>query len=163
MAVALYPGSFDPVHNGHLVIIEVAASLFERVIVAVGHNPAKPSGMLPAEERADLIRDCVRGLANVEVDLFTGLVTVAAAERGADCLLKGVRSGADLDVEMLQANMNARTGGDLPTVFLPGLGEHALISSRYVREIATRGGDLGRVVPAVVAERLAQLNATERS
>lgn len=163
MAVALYPGSFDPVHNGHLAIVEVAATLFERVIVAVGHNPAKPSGMLPAEDRAELIRGCVAGLSNVEVELFTGLVTVAAAELGADCLVKGVRSATDLDTEMLQANMNAKTGGDLPTVFLPGMGEHALISSRYVREIAARSGDVGRVVPAAVAERLAQLEPTERS
>jgi pantetheine-phosphate adenylyltransferase len=163
MAVALYPGSFDPVHNGHLAIIEVAATLFERVIVAVGHNPAKPSGMLPAEDRAQLIRDCVAGLANVEVELFSGLVTVAAADLGADCLVKGVRSATDLDAEMLQANMNAKTGGDLPTVFLPGMGDHALISSRYVREISARAGDVSRVVPEAVAERLAQLNATERS
>ena len=163
MAVALYPGSFDPVHNGHLAIVEVASTLFDRVIIAVGHNPAKPSGMVPAEERAELIRGCVDHLPNVDVDLFAGLVTVAAADLGADCLLKGIRSATDLDAEMLQANMNAKTGKDLPTVFLPGMGPHALISSRYVREIAARGGDIGRVVPPVVAERLAELNGTERS
>jgi pantetheine-phosphate adenylyltransferase len=167
MAVALYPGSFDPVHNGHLAIVEVAASLFARVIVAVGHNPAKPSGMLPAEERAELIRGCVADRPNVEVALFAGLVTVAAADLGADCLIKGIRSATDLDTEMLQANMNAKTGpagsGDLPTVFLPGMGPHALVSSRYIREIAARGGDVGRVVPPEVAERLARLSATERS
>ncbi len=165
MAVALYPGSFDPVHNGHLAVIEMAASLFERVVVAVGHNPAKPSGMLPAEERAELIRSCVPELANVEVALFAGLVTVAADDLGADCLVKGIRSATDLDAEMLQANMNAKTGrpgeGDLPTVFLPGIGEHALISSRYVREIAARGGDITRVVPPLVAQRLVRLGADE--
>ena len=161
MAVALYPGSFDPVHDGHLAVVEVAASLFERVIVAVGHNPAKPSGMLPAEERAELIRHEVAGTTNVEVALFSGLVTVAAADLGADCLIKGIRSATDLDTEMLQANMNAKTGGDLPTVFLPGIGDHALISSRYVREIAVRGGDVSRVVPAAVAARLARLGTDE--
>ncbi len=165
MAVALYPGSFDPVHNGHLAVVDVAASLFERVIVAVGHNPAKPSGLLPADERAELIRSCVAEWANVDVALFTGLVTVAAADLGADCLVKGVRSATDLDAEMLQANMNAKTGpagsGDLPTVFLPGIGDHALISSRYVREIAVRGGDVSRVVPPVVVERLVRLGADE--
>ncbi|MEL6980906.1 MAG: pantetheine-phosphate adenylyltransferase [Actinomycetota bacterium] len=165
MAVALYPGSFDPVHNGHLAVVEVAASLFERVIVAVGHNPAKPSGMLPAEERAELIRGCLPGLTNVEVTLFAGLVTTAAADLGADCLVKGIRSATDLDAEMLQANMNAKTGtagaGDLPTVFLPGIGDHALISSRYVREIAARGGDVSRVVPTLVADRLVRLGTDE--
>ena len=157
MTVALYPGSFDPVHNGHLAVVEVAASLFERVIVAVGHNPAKPSGMLAADERAELIGRCVAHLPNVGVDLFVGLVTVAARDLGADCLVKGVRSATDLDTEMLQANMNAKTSGDLPTVFLPGMGDDALISSRYVREIAARGGDVSRVVPAVVSERLVEL------
>lgn len=169
MAVALYPGSFDPVHNGHLAVIEVAASLFERVIVAVGHNPAKPSGLLPAEERAELIRNCLAALDdapdNVDVSLFSGLVTVAATDLGADCLVKGIRSATDLDAEMLQANMNAKTGvagaGDLPTVFLPGIGDHALISSRYVREIASRGGDVTRVVPPAVADRLVRLVADQ--
>lgn len=163
MTVALYPGSFDPVHNGHLAVVEVAASLFERVVVAVGHNPAKPSGMLPAGERADLIRGSVAHLANVSVELFAGLVTVAAADLGADCLIKGIRSTTDLDAEMLQANMNAKTAPagltDLPTVFLPGIGDDALISSRYVREIAARGGDVGRVVPQPVAERLTEMFA----
>ena len=157
MAVALYPGSFDPVHNGHLAVVEVAAALFERVIVAVGHNPAKPSGMLPAAQRVELIEGEIGHLANVEVTLFAGLVTTAAADLGADCLLKGVRSATDLDAEMLQANMNAKSGGDLPTVFLPGMGDDALISSRYVREIASRDGDVSRVVPAAVAARLAEV------
>jgi pantetheine-phosphate adenylyltransferase len=90
---------------------------------------------------------------------FTGLVTVAAADLGADCLVKGVRSVTDLDAEMLQANMNAQTGDDLPTVFLPGIGPHALISSRYIREIAARGGDISRVVPEPVAAALTALAA----
>lgn len=159
MAVALYPGSFDPVHNGHLAVVEIAAALFERVIVAVGHNPAKPSGMLTPDDRAELISGCTGHLANVEVSLFSGLVTRAAADLGADCLLKGIRSATDLDAEMLQANMNAQTGeagaAELPTVFLPGLGPSALISSRYVREIAGAGGDVSRVVPPTVATHLA--------
>ncbi|MEM9563592.1 MAG: pantetheine-phosphate adenylyltransferase [Actinomycetota bacterium] len=153
--MALYPGSFDPVHNGHVAVAEVAASLFDDLIVGVGHNPAKPSGLLDPEERMRLIRESLAHVGNVRVEGFTGLVTTAAADLGADCLVKGIRSATDLDAEMLQANMNAKTGADLPTVFLPGIGDHALISSRYVREIAARGGDVGRVVPPVVAERLA--------
>ena len=157
MAVALYPGSFDPVHNGHLSVVEVAASLFDRVIVAVGHNPAKPSGMLTPPVRRELIETCVAHLSNVSVGSFTGLVTSAATDLGADCLIKGIRSATDLDAEMLQANMNAKTGGDLPTVFIPGMGDHALVSSRYIREIASRGGEVGRVVPAAVVERLSEV------
>ena len=155
MGLALYPGSFDPVHNGHLAVIDAAAAIFEQVVVAVGHNPAKPSGLFTPEERMELITEVIAHHTNVSVSSFTGLATAAAVERGASCLLKGVRSASDLDTEMLQANMNAETGG-VPTVFLPGLGRHALVSSRYVREIAGAGGDVAAVVPAVVGQRLRQ-------
>ena len=156
MAVALYPGSFDPVHNGHLAIIATASPLFDEVVVAVGYNPGKRSGMFDGPERAELVRQSVAplGLPNVRVTTFTGLVTVSAKEEGADCLLKGVRSGTDLDTELLQANMNFQSSGGLPTVFLPGIGSSALISSRYVREIAARGGDVHSVVPPAVLDRL---------
>lgn len=154
MAVALYPGSFDPVHNGHLAVIETASRLFDRVIVGVGHNPAKPSGLLTPDERSAMITASLGGASNVTVELFTGLATAAAHDLGADCLLKGIRSGSDLDVEMLQANMNNETGGGIPTVFIPGIGPYALVSSRYIREIASRDGDITSVVPAAVAERL---------
>lgn len=159
MTVALYPGSFDPVHNGHLAVVETAAPLFAEIIIAVGHNPAKPSGMLTPEERSELIKGAVGHLPNVRVESFTGLVTAAAADLGADCLIKGIRSASDLDVEMLQANMNAASGGGLPTVFLPGMGPHALVSSRYVREIAARGGDVSAVVPPAVHAALLAKNA----
>ena len=159
MGVALYPGSFDPVHNGHIAVIEMAAAVFDEVVVGVGHNPAKPSGFFTGPERMALIEAEVASLANVRVTGFSGLVTVAAADLGATCLVKGLRSSTDLDAEMLQANMNATTGGGLPTVFLPGLGEHALVSSRYVREIASAGGDVSSVVPASVMEALAKRGA----
>lgn len=159
MGVALYPGSFDPVHNGHIAVVEMAAGVFDEVVVAVGHNPAKPSGFFTGPERIALIEAEVGGLANVRVTGFSGLVTAVAAELGATCLVKGLRSSTDLDAEMLQANMNAATGGGLPTVFLPGLGEHALVSSRYVREIASAGGDVSTVVPGSVLEALAKRGA----
>lgn len=158
VAVALYPGSFDPIHNGHLAIIDMASAIFERVVVGVGHNPAKPSGLFTPDERIEMIRLAVEERTNadrVEVVAFVGLVTTAAADAGATCLVKGLRSTTDLDVEMLQANMNQGSSEqNLPTVFLPGLGESALISSRYVREIASAGGDVGFAVPTVVADRL---------
>ncbi len=155
--MALYPGSFDPVHNGHLAIIAAASPLFDEVVVAVGCNPGKSTGMFSGPERVDLLQESLAplGLPNVRVTTFTGLVTVAAAEEGADCLVKGIRSASDLDTEMLQANMNFQSSGGLPTVFLPGIGSSALISSRYVREIATRGGDVHAVVPPAVLNRLA--------
>lgn len=154
MAVALYPGSFDPVHNGHVTVIAMAARIFDEVIVGVGHNPAKPSGMFNPEQRMAMIGEAVAHLTNVRVAAFTGLVTVAAADLGVTCLVKGLRSATDLDAEMLQAQMNASTGDDLPTVFLPGMGPFALVSSRYIREIASVGGDVSAVVPASVLRRI---------
>ena len=154
MTVALYPGSFDPIHNGHVAVIEVGARLFDEVIVAVGHNLEKPSGHFTPDERVALIEEALAHVPNVRVATFTGLVTVAAADLGADCLVKGVRSNTDVDAEMLQARMNAATGGGLPTVFIPGIGADALVSSRYVREIGRVGGDVSSVVPAAVARAL---------
>jgi pantetheine-phosphate adenylyltransferase len=153
MTVALYPGSFDPVHNGHLAMIRQAAVLFDRVIVGVGHNPQKPSGRFRPDERVSLIEAEIPDLGNVEVALFSGLVTVAARDLGADCLVKGIRGAADLDAELQQAHMNLSTGG-MPTVFLPAASDAAFVASRYVREIAAMGGDVRAVVPPAVADRL---------
>lgn len=159
MAVALYPGSFDPVHNGHLAIVAAASPLFDAVVVAVGYNPGKPTGMFDGPTRAELIVESLAPmkLANVRVTTFTGLVTTAARDEGADCLVKGLRSGSDLDAELLQANMNHQTSNGLPTIFFPGLGPSALVSSRYVREIAAAGGDVQSVVPAAVHARIVGL------
>lgn len=153
MSVALYPGSFDPLHNGHLQVIESIAPLFDELIVGVGHNPAKPSGLFAPEERAELIRSTVAHLTTVRVELFVGLATKAAIDLGADCLVKGIRGSGDLDAEMQQATMNSLTAG-VPTLFAPAMGEASLVSSRYVREIAALGGDVNGVVPPAVGAEL---------
>ena len=153
MTVALYPGSFDPVHNGHLALIEQSSALFTSVIVGVGHNPQKPSGLFTPQERADLIRAEVADWSNVGVELFSGLVTAAAQRLGAGCIVKGIRGAADLDAELQQAHMNLSSAG-VATVFLPAVSDAAFVASRYVREIAALGGDVRAVVPASVAERL---------
>ncbi len=155
MSVALYPGSFDPVHNGHIQVISAMAPLFDELIVGVGHNPAKPSGMFTPDERVAMIAESVASLPNVRIELFVGLSTRAVQDLGADCLVKGVRGAGDLDAEMQQATMNFLTAG-VPTVFAPAMGEASLVSSRYVREIAALGGDITGVVPAVVAARLTE-------
>ncbi len=155
MSVALYPGSFDPVHNGHIQVISAMAPLFDELIVGVGHNPAKPSGMFTPDERVAMIAESVASLPNVRIELFVGLSTRAVEDLGADCLVKGVRGAGDLDAEMQQATMNFLTAG-VPTVFAPAMGEASLVSSRYVREIAALGGDITGVVPAVVAARLTE-------
>lgn len=153
MTTALYPGSFDPVHNGHLAVIVQALALFDSVIVGVGHNPDKPTGLFDPEHRVELIRRQFSPTGNVTVCLFSGLVTTAATEFGADFLLKGLRGGTDLDAEMQQAHMNAATAG-VPTVFLPATGSASLVSSTYVRQIARHGGNVSSVVPVEVAAAL---------
>jgi len=153
MSTALYPGSFDPVHNGHLAVIRHAAALFDRVIVGVGHNPDKPSGLFTPDERVDMIRAETSDLPGVTVELFSGLVTAAAAGFGADCLVKGLRGSSDLDAEMQQAHMNLTTGS-IPTIFVPATGPSALVASTYVRQIAAMGGDVADVVPSTVLTAL---------
>ena len=140
-------------HNGHLAVIAMAAPLFDELIVGVGHNPEKPSGLFTPDERVELITTCTDSIGNVRVELFSGLVTAAADRLGADCLAKGLRGAADLDVEMQQAHMNLTTG-DIPTLFFPGLGQSALVASSYVRQIAAMGGDVSGTVPAPVLAAL---------
>ncbi len=127
--------------------------LFDEFIVGVGHNPEKPSGLFTPDERVAMIVASVAHLRNVRVALFVGLATSAAQDRGADCLVKGVRGAGDLDAEMQQATMNFLTAG-VPTIFAPAMGESSLVSSRYVREIAALGGDVSAVVPDAVAAKL---------
>lgn len=155
MTAALYPGSFDPIHNGHVAVIELAASIMDTVVVGVGHHPTKSSGMFTPEERKALIEGCLSHLDNVSVELFSGLVTVAAKDFGATVLVKGLRSGGDLDDEMAQAHMNLTTGG-VPTTFLPAVGNSARVASTYVRQIAAMGGDISGTVPANVAAAIAK-------
>lgn len=140
-------------HNGHLAVIGHAAGLFDRVIVGVGHNPDKPSGLFTPDERVDMIRAEVADLPGVSVELFSGLVTTAASGFGADCLVKGLRGGSDLDAEMQQAHMNLTTGS-IPTIFVPATGASALVASTYVRQIAAMGGDVSEVVPPTVLTAL---------
>ncbi len=161
MTTAFYPGSFDPIHRGHLMVVAVAASIFDRVIVGVGYNAEKPSGMFTPDERAAMITDSVAEIAApwadqlgaIEAVTFTGLATVAAAAAGADTLVKGVRGAVDLSDEMQQADMNLRTGA-MPTLLVPATGPDSLVSSRYVRDIARLGGDVSGVVPGPVLHRL---------
>lgn len=134
-------------------MIRHVAVLFDRVVVGVGHNPDKPSGLFTPHERIELIRTEVADLDGVQVELFSGLVTVAAIGFGADCLVKGLRGASDLDAEMQQAHMNLTTGS-IPTVFVPATGASALVASTYVRQIGAMGGDVSDVVPPSVLAAL---------
>jgi pantetheine-phosphate adenylyltransferase len=154
MATVLIPGSFDPIHLGHLDVIDQAVELFGTVIVAIMHNPSKPSGLFAAHERVDLARSSVLDRSDVTVEAFTGLAVQAAAEAGADFIVKGLRTPGDFEVEQQMAHNNHALTG-IRTVYVPCRPALGHISSRFVREIATHGGAVGHLVPEPVATALA--------
>ena len=154
MTAPIYPGSFDPVTLGHLDVIARAVAALGRLCVAVVANPSK-SPLLPAATRVELIEAEVArlGLAEVEVVAFDGLLVDLCAARGATVLVKGLRSGADLDGELPMAQMNRRMGG-VETLFLATAPEHSHLSSSLVREVARLGGPVDGTVGPAVAEAL---------
>jgi pantetheine-phosphate adenylyltransferase len=156
MAKVLYPGSFDPFHLGHLDVIEQSVALFGGVVVAVMHNPSKPSGMFNLTERMQMIRDSIGYLPSVEVQQFAGLAVDAVREVGAAFIVKGLRTGGDFEVEQQMAHTNHAVAG-VRTVYLPCKPALVSISSRFIREIAHYGGDVTSLVPQPVASQLARL------
>ena len=157
----LYPGSFDPIHLGHVDIIEQAAELFGSVVVAVMHNHAKPSGLFPVEERIDLARESLAHLRGVEVVAQTGLAVQAAQRSDVDFIVKGLRTAGDFEIEQQMAHNNHAVTG-VRTVYLPCRPELGYISSRFVREIAKYGGDIDHLVPTPVAGALRRTFADEQ-
>lgn len=157
MTVALYPGSFDPFHLGHLDVVEQSVELFGNVTVAAMHNPTKPSGMFNLDERIEMIRESVAHLPTVTVRSFSGLAVNAAIEAEADFIVKGLRTGGDFEIEQQMAHTNHAVAG-VRTVYLPCKPSLVFISSRFIRELAKYGGDVAELVPAPVAGRLAQLS-----
>jgi len=150
----LYPGSFDPFHLGHLDVAAQAASIFGRVVIAVMHNPEKPSGMFTIDDRVKLVKESTAHLAGVTVEAHAGLAVDAAKKVGAACIVKSLRSATDFDVESQMAHTNYTVAG-VRTMVLFALPEHAYISSRFVREIAHYGGDASAMVTEPVAKALA--------
>ncbi|MEN0066721.1 MAG: pantetheine-phosphate adenylyltransferase [Myxococcota bacterium] len=155
MRRAMYAGSFDPPTNGHLNIVERGAQLFDELIVGIGTNPAKRY-LFDSEARIALFEACTRELANVRIVPFTGLVVEAAADVGAQVLLRGIRTASDLDLEFRNGLANRDLSG-VETLFLLTDPEHVFISSSLVREIATFGGNISKYVPPVVADAMAKL------
>lgn len=153
MRTVLYPGSFDPIHNGHLEIIETASRLFDKVIVAAMRNPQKGEPLFSYEDRQAMIEESTAHLGNVEVVAFTSLVVSLAQEVGADVIVKGLRAVSDFESEMHQAHMNRKISG-VETLFIPSATEHSFVASKLLREITRYGGDVSEMVPSAVATRL---------
>jgi pantetheine-phosphate adenylyltransferase len=144
--VAVYPGSFDPPTNGHLDLIQRAAQLFDRLIVAVATNTAK-QGLLSVEERIEMLRTISSDIPNVEVTSFVGLTAEFARECAAMAVVRGLRVMSDFEFEMTMAITNQKLNPSLETVCLMPSEPHLFLSSRIVREIARFGGDLSGLVP----------------
>jgi pantetheine-phosphate adenylyltransferase len=151
---AVYPGSFDPVHHGHVEVIRRAMQLFDRVIVAVAENVDKTPGAFSLDERVAMLADAVRDMPSVEVVSFHGLTVVFAEQRGASCLIKGLRAVGDFDYELKQSAMNRRLAPALDTLLFIADPEFAFVSSSLIREVARLGGSVEGLVPSHVATRL---------
>jgi pantetheine-phosphate adenylyltransferase len=156
----LYPGSFDPIHLGHVDVIEQAHELFGNVVVAVMHNHAKTSGLFPVEQRIALAEEALAHLDGIEVELHTGLAVQAAARAGADFIVKGLRNAEDFEIEQQMAHNNHAVTG-IRTVYVPCHPALGYISSRFVREIAKYGEEIGHLVPAPIADALRTVFAEE--
>ncbi len=150
---AIYPGTFDPLTNGHSDLIERAAKMFDRVIVAVAHNPNKKP-FFSLDERVALVSEVVSELDNVEVIGFSGLLADLAKTHKANVLIRGIRAVSDFEYEFQLANMNRRLNRDLESVFLTPAEENSFISSTLVKEVAIHGGDVSGFVSPVVMKAL---------
>ena len=153
MATALCPGSFDPVTNGHLDIIERTARHFDEVIVAVIRNPQKSQSLFSLEERQAMLHEVTAHLDNIQIDFFKGLLVDFAKEKGAHAIVKGLRAVSDFDYELQMAQMNQRLSG-IDTFFISTSPQYSFLSSSLVCEVAKFGGDVTSMVPASVAARL---------
>ena len=151
--IAIYPGSFDPITNGHLDLIARGSRLVERLIVAVLRNQSKEP-FFPVEERVEMLQVAVKPYPNVEVDAFEGLLVDYAAARGATLILRGIRAVSDYEMELQMALMNRKLNSRIETVFLMASEEASFISSHLVKEVVSLGGDVSGLVPAAVAARL---------
>ena len=153
MTRVLYPGSFDPIHNGHLELIEVASRLFDEVVVAAIGNPQKGAGLFTLEERQAMLTESVAHLSNVTITSFASLVVDLAREVEADFIVKGLRAVSDFESELQMAQMNHKISG-VDTLFIPSASGNSFLASKLIREIARFGGDVSAMVPAPVAKRL---------
>jgi len=155
MRRAIYPGSFDPVTNGHLDVVERARKLFDEVVVAVAHNDEKQP-LFSLQERLDLLRETVGKIDNVRIAQFDGLLVEFALEQKANAVIRGLRAVSDFEFEFQMALMNRKLEGSVETIFLMPKEEYTYLSSRLVKEIARLGGDVSNFVPPLVAKALAQ-------
>ena len=152
--VAIYPGSFDPVTNGHLDLIQRGSKLFDELIVAIARNPEKGTSLFTLEERKEMLRAMTADSYNVSVDTFEGLLVSYCISKNANVVLRGIRAVSDYEFELQMALMNRKIDRRVETVFMMPAEKYSYLSSRIVREIAHLGGPLDGLVPALVEQKL---------
>jgi pantetheine-phosphate adenylyltransferase len=152
---AIYPGSFDPLTNGHLSLIQRGLKIFDGLVVAVANNVDK-TALFTFEERMQFIREAVNGDPRVEIDSFDGLLVTYAGQRGIHTVLRGLRAVSDFEYEFQLANMNRKLDPEFDSVFVMTGEDYYFVSARLVREVARFGGDVSSLVPANVAAGLAR-------
>ena len=157
MKIAVYPGTFDPVTNGHLDILERALKLFDKVIITIARNTTK-NPLFTEEERLALLRQATKQFQNVEVDSFEGLLVTYVQRKNAVSVVRGLRAMTDFEYELQMALMNRKLDEKMETVFLMPNEKYTYLSSNFVREIARLGGDVSKFVPPVVLKALRQKN-----
>lgn len=150
---AIYPGSFDPLTNGHLDLIQRGAKIFDELVVAILRNSDK-TPLFSVEERLEMLRECTSQWKNVRVESFAGLLVDYARDRGAQVVLRGIRAVSDYEYELQMAWMNRKLDSSLETVFMMPAGAYPYLSSKLVREIASLGGTIDGLVPASVEAQL---------
>lgn len=153
MTRVVCPGSFDPITNGHLDIIERASFLFDEVVVVTLFNESKSSGLFPVERRLELIAESTRELENVTIDSYSGLLVDYCAQNDVQAIVKGLRAVSDFDYELQMAQMNGNLTG-IDTVFIPTSPDYMFIASSLVKEVARHGGDVNGLVPKHVMNAL---------
>ncbi|MHB1502817.1 MAG: pantetheine-phosphate adenylyltransferase [Acidimicrobiales bacterium] len=153
MNIALFPGSFDPFHNGHAEVVERAAGLFDEVVVAAIRNPQKSEPLFTLKEREEMLRESLAHLERVRIVSVSTLVVNVARDVGATVIVKGLRAVSDFENELQMAQMNKELAG-IETMFLPTSSTSSFIAARLLREVARFGGDVSSLVPKPVADRL---------
>ena len=159
--IAVCPGSFDPLTNGHVDIIERGLAIFDRVVVAVAIN-AEKTPLFSVDERIGMIREMFRERPNVQVDTFDGLLVEYARLKGASAIIRGLRAVSDFEYEFQMALMNRRLDHEIETVFLMPAEQYTYTSSRLIKEVFRLGGEVGGLVPPMIEERLRQKQTAVR-
>jgi len=162
MKIAIYPGTFDPITNGHIDVIERASRVFDKVVVTIARNSAK-TPFFSVEERKEMIKEVVKNLVNVEVDAFEGLLVEYALQKHATAVIRGLRAVSDFEYELQMALMNRKLADEIITVFLMPHEKYVYLDSSVVKEVAGFGGDVNNFVPPFVATKLTEKLKSLRS